>query len=305
MGKPICGICGAMQSIGGYKIEGHAVCEKSECRSKIHGLMRSQVTKWCEACNIHILSPTSGGINLCGEPSCKQLITFRIDEELKTKRAERANNHHQKLHAMIQQEIGENAVGQHIVVVPYNDRKYVPLPQNRIEEFVANLRQLAQRVTEEDDSEDNLYPKEFSLKKVLPMADAQQESRFNRLNMEACSMCGGKCCQSGGTHAYLKPTNMKAAMAQAEESNYDSVIELYVSYLPELAYEDACVYHTRTGCALPRDLRSNICNTYLCPTLNEIVEIVAKDTRPLTFGATNVRFPDDTPKVYATKAIEG
>jgi hypothetical protein len=54
----------------------------------------------------------------------------------------------------------------------------------------------------------------------------------------------------------------------------------YLSYLPEKTFKESCVYHTETGCSLPRDMRSHVCNDYLCDTLYELKDLFSREDVP-------------------------
>ena len=43
-----------------------------------------------------------------------------------------------------------------------------------------------------------------------------------------------------------------------------AVLRLYVERVPEVGYEDSCIFHGKHGCTLDRSLRSDVCNSYFC-----------------------------------------
>ena len=45
------------------------------------------------------------------------------------------------------------------------------------------------------------------------------------------------------------------------------LLEAYLGHTPAESMEAACLLQTPTGCALPRELRSDVCNGYYCPSL--------------------------------------
>jgi hypothetical protein len=42
------------------------------------------------------------------------------------------------------------------------------------------------------------------------------------------------------------------------------VLRLYVERVPEVGYENSCIFHGKQGCTLDRSLRSDVCNSYFC-----------------------------------------
>jgi hypothetical protein len=90
----------------------------------------------------------------------------------------------------------------------------------------------------------------------------------------ACSTCRGECCTAGGTHAFLREDSLVRVRAflSRDGATVDAgqLEATYARYLPARHYRGSCVYHTPTGCALPRTLRSNLCNRYLCGGLTQL-----------------------------------
>jgi hypothetical protein len=85
--------------------------------------------------------------------------------------------------------------------------------------------------------------------------------------LAACGVCGGRCCWQGDTHAFLTPRDLAAKFAQAPPASPAAAVAAYMERLPERSYEGSCVFHARDGCALPRRMRSDVCNGYRCPGL--------------------------------------
>ncbi len=90
------------------------------------------------------------------------------------------------------------------------------------------------------------------------------------LSAGACAACRGSCCRSGGDHAYLTEETLARVLHAHPERTLAQVVESYVEYLPAETVLDSCVYHSRTGCGLPRALRSQTCNQHLCGKLKNL-----------------------------------
>lgn len=82
-----------------------------------------------------------------------------------------------------------------------------------------------------------------------------------------CAMCRGFCCVPGGNHGFIATATLRIAEARLAAGN---IVDHYMSYVPQRAYAGSCIFHAATGCTLPRDLRSDICNRHLCPPLAKI-----------------------------------
>jgi hypothetical protein len=55
--------------------------------------------------------------------------------------------------------------------------------------------------------------------------------------------------------------------------------------LGERTYENSCVYHQQQGCGLPRELRSDICNSFECEELAELHREARASGEPLLLVA--------------------
>lgn len=56
-------------------------------------------------------------------------------------------------------------------------------------------------------------------------------------------------------------------MIDKRERDFEELLTIYLSKMPETIWSDSCVFHGELGCALPRDMRAEICNTYRCDEL--------------------------------------
>lgn len=146
-----------------------------------------------------------------------------------------------------------------IFVVPRNDRRVTKLATHRRDKFRDHLRRIVDAAAcaappSEPEDEEHVGPR--------PLPEPE-----NRLLGQACAACRGYCCLHGKEHAFLEEDRMGRYMAAAPDESPEQVIEHYLSYLPENSFEEACVYQSATGCALPRGMRARICNAYQCSGL--------------------------------------
>jgi hypothetical protein len=111
--------------------------------------------------------------------------------------------------------------------------------------------------------------------KENPTPDQQQHlpespGRDHELLLQACATCRGHCCLPGGTHAFLKLETIRRWFMENPDSDTDECREAYLSHLGKRSYENSCVFHGEWGCALPRDMRGDTCNTWFCPSLEKL-----------------------------------
>ena len=88
--------------------------------------------------------------------------------------------------------------------------------------------------------------------------------------LAVCRTCRGACCKSGENHAYLTRAVLSRVKAEQRMANEASLLESYLDRVPEAAYQGSCIYHGSQGCALPRSMRSETCNRFLCYPLKQL-----------------------------------
>jgi hypothetical protein len=100
-----------------------------------------------------------------------------------------------------------------------------------------------------------------------------------------CGQCGGDCCRTGGTHAHLTAASVRRFMDAHPEQGPEEVLEAYLGRIARLTNEGSCVFHQPNGCALPRDMRGDLCNRYLCGGLEALLPTFTADALPRAFAA--------------------
>jgi len=87
------------------------------------------------------------------------------------------------------------------------------------------------------------------------------------LAAQLCACCGGGCCSQGGERAYLKPETIHRILRTNRGWQPEQLVDLYLARLAPETIADSCVNQTATGCGLPREMRSDTCNNFYCPSL--------------------------------------
>jgi hypothetical protein len=119
----------------------------------------------------------------------------------------------------------------------------------------------------------------------------------------ACGTCQGHCCQRGGDTALLLPADISRYRRRHPEATPEQIVETYLGHLPAESTRDGCVYQAAQGCALPREMRQDICNSYYCESLRWLNrDYLQKRTGKVVFVATD---DDDRPKRVAAFDPEG
>ena len=161
-------------------------------------------------------------------------------------------------------------------VVPTNSKRITRLPEQRKNLFRETLLPLINKAMPE------LAQKNDPTEENQTEENTQQKTVENELLFEAkaCSICRGGCCSIGEEHAFIKKETILRYMSTHPDQNPAQVLEAYMAYLPDESFEDSCVNHTETGCALPRDMRSSVCNGYVCESLIKLKDLFANTPVP-------------------------
>jgi len=100
------------------------------------------------------------------------------------------------------------------------------------------------------------------------------------LSTGVCSACRGSCCRSGGDHAYLTEETIVRSLQAHPGRTFAQIMDSYLGCLPAESVLNSCIYHSATGCGLPRDLRSSTCNRYLCGKLRNLKAALPENGPP-------------------------
>ena len=144
-----------------------------------------------------------------------------------------------------------------VLVLPANTRLLAGLPESRKQEFINEAESfvgaMRQDGTQEAETAQQESPGQFAEVSSEPNSWAH-----------SCAVCGGYCCQSGGTHAYLRPGQIARYTQSHHADEPDDVVRAYASHLPVVSFENSCVYHGAQGCTLPFEMRSEACLSFYC-----------------------------------------
>jgi hypothetical protein len=183
-----------------------------------------------------------------------------------------------------------------VILLPANTRDTELLPASSAEQFLQRLR-TAIDVAFAQPLRDNSAPmsleaaaaRDDALEHPPATVEAPGAPELSALLGASCATCRGECCTAGGTHAFLREDSLTRVRAQCAADGApvtaDALEALYASHLPARHYRGSCVFHTTAACALPRGLRSNLCNRYLCGGLTQLSRALATTTQQAAYVA--------------------
>jgi hypothetical protein len=201
----------------------------------------------------------------CGEVKCRLAYQKSEHERRWRKQDER---HQQRLAAKnegaksfrdqvaVANEI-ESPDSYHVIVAPANRRRLAPLNRRRRYQFAKKLIKIIRSVFMEQSVAD-LAPSRADDEAALPVLAS------------VCATCQGKCCNRGGTHAFLCEDVIRRFRSNHPEATARQIILEYLRRLPSITSQGSCVFHGIAGCSLPKTMRSATCNTMVCGAVAEV-----------------------------------
>jgi len=152
-----------------------------------------------------------------------------------------------------------------LAVLPSNDRRLTRLPEKRRRAFRDYLERSIDEATAS--ASDSRSPPE-------PRGETPTAAEMSVLG-HGCATCRGACCEQGGDHAFLNAEQMRRRMARDPHIKPGELFDYYISMLPERTYSGSCIFHCERGCALPREMRSSLCNDFCCEGLSDLWHAMA------------------------------
>lgn len=223
----------------------------------------------CSVCGAAIgVHEVAGGV--CRTLKCMTVLALRARERARERRAAALAAAAATLDALGE----EIARGLPVCVgaVPAFERRVVPADPERLSAFRALLAKALVAASEMD----------------APRSASAEPSTGPgiRAALEAgCRVCEGLCCETGGNHAYLTAEELAGKLARDPSLTAEALYVAYVAHLPERSYEGSCVFHGAEGCALPRPMRADICNSYRCRGLAELAAALEEAAAPRAWVA--------------------
>ena len=154
----------------------------------------------------------------------------------------------------------------HLLVIPSGLSRLVPPSTERLSDYTQHLNNIIRKAAEHTDASDVVHDQHYIAHERLHKLEQTfaENPALHTISDRLCTMCRGGCCASGKDHAYLSVITMRRYMDKHPALTHDDIRDLYLSHVATETIDDACINQTATGCRLPRELRSDICNEYYC-----------------------------------------
>lgn len=166
-----------------------------------------------------------------------------------------------------------------LTLVPHNNAPSRKLParrKRRLREHLARVLNLA--ISQREAVAKGTAEPRPDLPPLVPPA-----KELAHVMLQACIGCRGFCCRTGGEHAYITQDTMQAYLEAHPDESPDAIIETYLAHVPERTLDGGCVFQHANGCALPREMRGDLCNRYYCGSLVDFQSARHADLPPKAF----------------------
>lgn len=94
---------------------------------------------------------------------------------------------------------------------------------------------------------------------------------YGPISGQLCAVCRGGCCTRGQDHGFLQPESIQRLLLRQANLSGRQVLRIYLHHVPKASLRGGCINQTEQGCNLPRDLRSQACNNFMCSAMTATV----------------------------------
>ena len=256
----------------------------------------------CEVCDAAIssfdaLTIKDFGYSVCRSFSCRRIMSQKslmapllfashlsFNKKLILRQRERDLNRKKHIEAVIEKESKENqeiydtilsnnsglqVESTHLVEIPSGSDSLIPISDTRRNQYTEHLTNIINEAQTYNNASEVIYDEHHDAhgKMLIVEQRLTDKPQLREVSDSLCALCKGGCCASGKEHAYLSVFSMRSYMDTHPQLSVEEILEQYVAKINPEGIENSCINHTKTGCALPRELRSDICNGYYCESL--------------------------------------
>lgn len=257
-----CTICGVL--LRPFSRPRKATCDRGSCAHEYRKrIWATPGARSCPICGRRI----DRGVHrdTCGDAYCAEEFESRL---LRKRREQEQLEARRRAAERIEADLrgaGKLPPGTRTAVLPAHGRPLVPLDPTRRTIFAELISGLMEDAAADPNGPtgDAPYPEGPS-------------SPVDTLARSACASCRGLCCKHGEPHAFIAPATLRRYLKHHPEETPAQALEAYLSFIPPVSTAGSCIYHGVQGCALPRAMRSDVCNRFICDDLERLQKPVAE-----------------------------
>ena len=170
---------------------------------------------------------------------------------------------------------------------PHFDMKMTKVDEEdvvRLRERLIDIQSVPLDVSETEQADSSPKKKQRSQSAQSPSA----------LLSALCASCSGFCCQHGlKDFAYFKHSDLNSLADLHPSLDHAGIADIILEHLPGKHANSGCLFQGARGCTLPRTLRSETCNEYLCGSAKRVVDrdasLIAQKVPVLLIAETDAK----------------
>ncbi|WP_370315892.1 hypothetical protein [Thalassolituus sp.] len=248
----------------------------------------------CEICGDTAALPArAGGAVLCSDIQCQNLVDQAstmapglyaahrsFQAKLIRERRARDAEHLKTVDAVKSAEarqdrlIASSAGLKHLSVIPIPSAPEMIARSGsaRTGRYQAHLEEALAAALACDDISELVHDRHYALHERRLAQDAflSDSPGLATVSDRVCALCRGGCCTEGGDHAYISPVLLRRQLDASPDLSGQQLVSVYMSVLPDESIAGSCINHGINGCVLPREMRSDVCNHFLCDPLRSL-----------------------------------
>lgn len=243
---------------------------------------RNENSLWCSVCKV-LLQNSRLGLELCGDSDCQAVWQRQVTA------AKADRKHRQRLRLLELAGQARDGLAQAhgredqrrlpIALVPHTDAPLAAPDPSRVAAICNHIVSLVTKAVCQPPM-DSDEPRDLS--SYHPDSTPTEDVVFRN----CCRLCRGDCCEAGGDHAFLSIKTMRRVREAQPELSPNAIVSRYVDHLPPTSLVGSCIFHGALGCSLPREMRADLCNRFLCKGLLETRQILSQETPAAIFVAS-------------------
>jgi hypothetical protein len=203
------------------------------------------------------------------------LIRQRRDQEarrrqhIQTIETTEAQENHEILQSFLEQQTETDRRSIRVLSIPSGLARLITPDQQRLQHYTRHLQDVIQQAFQHSNIEDVPSTQDRDDHEVLENTARRLHRRpdLQHISDQLCALCKGGCCPAGADHAFVSVSTIRRLLDADPALSKEATLDLYLVHVPAEAIEGGCINQTASGCALPRAIRSDVCNGYYCEPL--------------------------------------
>ena len=257
-GVPACEVCG--DEVGPTEVmvgrrQGRLVCRSADCQlliARLAGMPAAARASHLAAQRDNILKRRERDAQAARHAAEIEAAEARVDRQ-------------------ILDEVGRQTTpdGQIVALpIPSGLAAVAPMPEERRERYRRHLERTIEDAVRTSGGRVSRDRDHVTRRRAIASARFLDERPTLRARCgQACELCKGGCCSTGGEHAFISTVTIRRLMDADPSLGGEEILRTYLSHVPDRSIAGACVNQTATGCALPPAWRSDACNAYFCDAI--------------------------------------